>query len=221
MSTPTTATEPSTTATPSTATTPPASFAVTWDYRCPFARNAHEHLVAALENGAPWDVRFVPFSLNQAHVEEGGTDVWDDPAQAPNLLAMQVGIVLRDRFPNDFLRAHTALFTARHDQARDIRQRDELKAILAEVGVDAEQVFAEVDDGWPLQAFRKEHEATVTEDHTFGVPTFIAGGRAVFVRLMNRPKGDAALATSTIERVMELVTGWPELNEFKATSIPR
>jgi len=39
------------------------SFAVTWDYRCPFARNAHEHLLTALESGADWDVRFVPFSL--------------------------------------------------------------------------------------------------------------------------------------------------------------
>lgn len=211
--------------------TPPAtSFAVTWDYRCPFARNAHEHLVVALQHGAPWDVRFVPFSLNQAHVEEDGTDVWDDPAQAKNLLAVQVGIVLRDRYPSDFLRAHVALFAARHDDARDLRERSVLEAVLTELGLDAPRIFAEIDDGWPLDAFRKEHEETVAGDRTFGVPTFIAGAgtgtgaaapRAVFVRLMNRPKGDAALATSTIERVLDLVTGWPELNEFKATSIPR
>jgi len=196
-------------------------FAVTWDYRCPFARNAHEHIVAALQAGADWDVRFLPFSLNQAHVEEGGTDVWDDPAQAPNLLAMQVGIVLRDRFPDDFLRVHNALFAARHDQARDIRERDELEAVLEEQGVEAAKVFAEVDDGWPLETFRKEHEQWVGSHRVFGVPTFIDGDRAIFVRLMNRPRGDALLATSTIERVMDLVTGWPELNEFKAASIPR
>ncbi len=47
------------------------SFAVTWDYRCPFARNAHEHVVAGLEAGADWEVDFLPFSLNQMHVEEG------------------------------------------------------------------------------------------------------------------------------------------------------
>ena len=196
-------------------------FAVTWDYRCPFARNAHEHLVEALQAGAPWEVQFVPFSLNQAHVEEGGTDVWDDPAQAPNLLAMQVGIVLRDRFPADFLRAHNALFAARHDQGRDIRDPDELRAILAEQGVDGDKVFAEIDEGWPLETFRKEHERVVSGDSVFGVPTFMAGDRAIFVRLMNRPNGDAHVATSTIERVMDLVTGWPELNEFKASSIPR
>ena len=53
-------------------------FSVTWDYRCPFARNAHEHLVAGLAGGADWDVTFVPFSLSQVHVPEGGTPVWDD-----------------------------------------------------------------------------------------------------------------------------------------------
>ncbi|HEV7886538.1 MAG TPA: DsbA family protein, partial [Acidimicrobiales bacterium] len=169
----------------------------------------------------PWEVRFVPFSLNQVHVEEDGVDVWDDPAQAPNLLAMQVGIVLRDRFPDDFLRVHNALFAARHDQGRDVREPDELRAILAENGVDAERVFSEIEDGWPLETFRKEHEQSVSSDHVFGVPTFIAGDRAVFVRLMDRPTGDAELATSTIERVMDLVTGWAELNEFKATSVPR
>jgi hypothetical protein len=198
-------------------------FAVTWDYRCPFARNAHEHLVEALAAGAPWEVRFVPFSLNQAHVEEGGADVWDDPAQAANLLANQVGIVLRDNFPEDFLKGHNALFAARHDQGRDLRDPDELKAVLTDVGIDAERVFKEIEDGWPLETFRKEHEWSVDQHHVFGVPTFIpeSDDRAVFVRVMNRPRGDAALATSTIERLMGLVTGWPELNEFKATSIAR
>ena len=199
-------------------------FAVTWDYRCPFARNAHEHVVAALRAGAPWQVRFVPFSLNQAHVEDGGLDVWDDPAQAANLLAGQVGIVVRDTFPDQFLAVHDALFAARHDEARDTRDPDELKAVLTEQGLDADAVFKEIDDGWPLDTFRKEHEQAVSESRVFGVPTFYTPDnpeRAIFVRLMNRPQGDAALATSTIERVMDLVDGFPELNEFKATSVPR
>jgi hypothetical protein len=53
------------------------------------------------------------------------------------------------------------------------------------------------------------------------VPTFISGDHSVFVRLMNRPAGDGALATSTIERVLDLMAGWPELNEFKHTSVLR
>lgn len=45
-------------------------FAIGFDYLCPFARNAHEHVIAGLRGGAGWQVRFVPFSLPQVHLEE-------------------------------------------------------------------------------------------------------------------------------------------------------
>ena len=114
------------------------SFAVTWDYRCPFARNAHEHLVAALEAGADWDVTFVPFSLNQMHVEEGEPDVWDDPSKADTLQAAEVAIVVRDRHPDAFLRFHAAMFQARHDQGRDIRA----EAYMAKIFGDTQSFHA-------------------------------------------------------------------------------
>ena len=47
------------------------AFSINWDYRCPFARNGNEHVMAALEGGADYDVTFVAFSLNQVHVDEG------------------------------------------------------------------------------------------------------------------------------------------------------
>jgi hypothetical protein len=53
----------------------------------------------------------------------------------------------------------------------------------------------------------------------FGVPTFVVGDRAAFVRLMSRPKSDAALARRTIQGVLDLFDGQPDLNEFKHTSL--
>ena len=41
------------TAIPRSAHVPRRSFSVTWDYRCPFARNAHEHVVAGLRPVPP------------------------------------------------------------------------------------------------------------------------------------------------------------------------
>jgi hypothetical protein len=38
---------------------------------------------------------------------------------------------------------------------------------------------------------------------------------------MTRPEGDAELARSTIEYVVELMSGRPDLNEFKHTTISR
>jgi 2-hydroxychromene-2-carboxylate isomerase len=197
------------------------SFAVTWDYRCPFARNAHEHVVAALDAGADWDVTYVPFSLNQMHTEEGDPDVWDDPTKTDTLLASEVAIVVRDRFPDAFRRLHIALFAARHDESRDIREPGVLRAVLEEVGLDADAVMAEVEDGWPHEQYRKEHAAAEEQHKVWGVPTFIADDRAVFVRLMSRPRGDAELARTTIERTLDILVGFDDLNEFKHTSIPR
>jgi hypothetical protein len=194
--------------------------ALTFDYRCPFARNAHEHVVAALRAGADLDVTFVPFSLSQAHVHEGETDVWERPGDDSGLLALQVGVVVRDRVADRFLDVHEALFALRHDRRGQLRNETELRTVLHRSGVDHRAVFDEIADGWPLDTVRKEHEWAVAEHDVWGVPTFIAGDRAVFVRLMDRPDGPDT-AVRTVERVHDLLTGWPELHEFKQTSLPR
>jgi hypothetical protein len=194
-------------------------FSLTWDYRCPFARIGHEHVLDGLADGAPWDVTFVPFFLNQSHVEEGGTPAWDDPAQQADLLALAAGVVVRDRFADLFPAVHRSLFTARHDEGADLRDRAVVHQALARAGADGELVLAEVDAGWPAKVIRQEHETAVSELDVFGVPTFIIGDDAVFVRLMSRPRGDGALARRTVDQVLGLITGSPDLNEFKHTRL--
>jgi hypothetical protein len=197
------------------------SFSVTWDYLCPFARNAHEHLVAGLEAGAPWDVTFVPFSLMQAHVEEGEPAVWDQAEKARGVLALEAGLVVRDRFPEKFLAAHRALFAARHDEGKELSDPAVVRQVLEAAGVPADEVFAQIEEGWPLDELRTAHEKAVAEHEVFGVPTFIVDDAAVFVRLMTRPEGDGARARTVIDGLVALVVDRPELNEFKHTSIPR
>lgn len=199
-------------------------FAITYDYLCPFARNANEHVIEALQSGADWDVTFVPFSLSQAHAgEDGKPDVWDrtEPLRSSGIRAMLASLVTRDRDPSRFLDVHRSLFAARHDDGDDIRDRAVVHAALSRADADADGILADVDDLAGLETLRKEHEAAVVEHQVFGVPTFIAGDHAVFVRVMHRPAGDAHVATETIDRVLDLLTGWPDLNEFKHTSIPR
>jgi hypothetical protein len=196
-------------------------FTVSWDYRCPFARNAHEHLVTALRAGADWDVTFAPFSLSQVHVAEGEPSVWETPEKAPELLALNAGVVVRDRYPDKFFDGHEALFAARHDHSGDIREESVVREALSSVGIDADAVFAELEQPWPSDEVRKTHEWEVATYQMFGVPTFVVDDQAVFVRLMHRPKGDGDLAKKTIEQVVSLVAGSPELNEFKHTSVRR
>lgn len=197
------------------------SFAVNYDYRCPFARISHMHVLDGLEAGANWDVTFMPFSLGQVHVAEGDTDVWDEPAKDTGLLALQTSVIVRDQYPEAFRTVHRRLFDLRHVESKDLNDRDEIAKVLADAGLDAESIFAEIDGGAPLQVVRAEHEAAADEAKAWGVPTFMVGGDGVFVRLMETANGDGDLAIRTVERVVDMLTGWPQLNEFKHTSIRR
>jgi protein-disulfide isomerase-like protein with CxxC motif len=170
--------------------------------------------------GDEWSVRWLAFSLNQTKVSEGETDVWDEPEMAGARMAVEVGIAVRDGWPDAFPAVHRALFAARHDDGLDIRDHDVVAGVLTKHGLDADEVFNEVLGCAPRDAFRLEHQTAVAEHKVFGVPTVIAGDQAVFIRLVNRPTGDAAEARHCIERCLDLVTGWTNLNEFKHTSIP-
>lgn len=195
-------------------------FAVTWDYRCPFARIAHRHVLAGLADGAPWDVTFVPFSLGQVHVADGESPIWDRPEEDTGLLALQAGVAVRDNHPDHFLDVHQALFEARHADGAQLRDPEVVRSVLTDAGVDAEAVLAEVAGGKPLEVIRLEHTTVAAELDVWGVPTFIVDDRATFVRLMELPV-DAADARQTIERIVDMVTGWPQLNEFKHTTLER
>jgi len=197
------------------------AFAVTWDYRCPFARNAHEHLITALLDGAPYTVTFLPFSLSQVHVAEGEPAVWENPAAAGGLLALRAGVVVRDRHPAEFLRAHQELFAARHDHGGDLRDPEVIGAALERAGLDAAAVLAEASEAWTLDLVRQEHESSVRTHAVFGVPTFVVGVHAAFARIMTRPDGDACLARRTVEQIVDLVSHHADLNELKHTTIGR
>jgi 2-hydroxychromene-2-carboxylate isomerase len=195
------------------------AFALTWDYRCPFARIVHEHVLDALDGGAPFEVHWAPFSLGQAHVPDGGVPIWERPTEDSGLLALQAGVAVRDHFPEQFRSVHRALFEARHAEARQLDEGT-VRDVLGKADLNADAVLDLIAGGEPLATVRSEHEAVVASHEVWGVPTFIIGDAAVFVRLMERSNGDAALAQRRIERVLDQITGFPELNEFKHTTIP-
>jgi hypothetical protein len=197
------------------------TFAITWDYRCPFARNAHEHVIEGLRARARWNVTFLAFSLGQVHVADDEPALWGRWRDDSGLLALQAGVVVRDKFPDRFLDVHEALFALRHDHGGHLRDEAEVRRVLEEQSVDADAVLSEIESGAAIEVVQAEHEGGVREHNVWGVPTFIVDDQATFVRYMDRPQGDAERAVTTIERTLDLITGWPELNELKHTSIPR
>ncbi|HUR50263.1 MAG TPA: DsbA family protein [Acidimicrobiales bacterium] len=195
------------------------SFAVSWDYLCPFARNAHEHVLAALEAGADWDVRFVPFSLGEARVADGEPSIFEQADGRHYLYALAAGVTVRDEHPERFAAFHRAMFAARHEEKRDIRDDAVVAAVVAEQGLDAPAVAAKFEEA--VAKIRDEHRASVADHAMFGVPTFVLGDRAVFVRLMDRPGGDPKKGLHAVEGVLRILEEIPTLNEFKYTKIAR
>jgi hypothetical protein len=191
------------------------TFAVAFDYRCPFARNGCEHVLDGLAGGADWDVRWVPFSLSQAK-----EPTWERPTDS-GLLALELAVAIRDHQPELFADAHRALFAIRHDEGRSIRDDAILRETLESVGVDVEMAMKRVDSGESLATVRSEHEWAATTHTVWGVPTFMAGDQAAFVRLMDRPATAQVGAVEAVERIVDLLRAWPALNEFKHTSLPR
>ena len=195
-------------------------FAVTFDYLCPFARNASEVVVRGGEGGGAYEPDFRAFSLSQVHLEEGAAPVWAAERPASGVLALQWGLAVRDALPERFPAAHLALFAARHDHGRDLNDPDVLREAVASAGLDPDEVEKLVAGGGPAAALAADHTWAVDQHRVFGVPTFITDERAVFVRLMQRP-ADPEAARSTLDRLLDVVAGWPDLNELKTTRIPR
>jgi 2-hydroxychromene-2-carboxylate isomerase len=194
----------------------PRSIAVTFDYRCPFAYNGNAAAVNAVRGGADLAVRYVPFSLDQVHVEEGGMPVWDREPEAwgSGVRALLWGLAVRDAFPDRFPDAHLALFAARHEQGLKLELEATLRDAVAAVGLDADAVAAEVETGRPLKTLATEHTEAVDRWGVWGVPTFIDGDDAAFVRFMERGRVD------DLDRMLELLS-WSRLNEFKRPTIER
>jgi len=193
------------------------SFALTYDYLCPFARNANEAVVDALGQGADWDVTFRPFSLQQNHNGIEELPVWDhalDADMGSGVRALLWSIAVREEFPESFLEFHVALFAARHDHALDVGDEHVLRDVANAVGLDDAAVAGVVGTGMPQRCLEDEHTSLATDTDVFGVPTFIADGEAVFVRIMDRHN------VIDVTRAVHMLA-WTNLNEFKRTSIPR
>ena len=107
------------------------------------------------------------------------------------------------------------------DEAQDLRDPQVVTSALDGAGLDGAKIVAEATAAWVVEKAQAQHDEAVTRWDVFGVPTFIIDERAVFVRLMNRPHGEVKVAEPTIGRVLELLEGFGDLNEYKFTKIPR
>jgi len=195
------------------------SFQLSYDYRCPFAKNIHLHVVSALRAGADFDVTFVPWTMSLGYKASGAPDVWDDPTRDDELLALAVSTSIRDLQPDYFLDAHDALFRARHDRAIRLVTTSQISDVLSSTGVDVAHVFADVESRRPHKVIGESFRE-FDRYEAFGVPTFVVGNDATFVRYMTPPSDQPEASITLIESLVNLMSNQSALNEFKHTKVP-
>jgi len=84
--------------------------------------------------------------------------------------------------------------------------------------VDLDQVMADVASRRPHQVIGESFREFERYE-AFGVPTFVVGGDATFVRYMTTPNGAPEESITMIESLVQLMTMQPALNEFKHTKV--
>ena len=160
----------------------------------------------------------MPFSLGQVHVAEGEPDIWDRRQDDSGLLALQAGVVVRDKFPDRFLDVHGRCSPLATTTAGHCATRPRCGAVLDEQGVDADAVLAEIDGG-DAARHRAGRARGRRQDHqVWGVPTFILGDQAAFVRLWTGPRATPTAPSRTIERSSTCSTAGPSST---SSSTPR
>jgi DSBA-like thioredoxin domain len=194
------------------------AFQLSYDYRCPFAKNIHLHAIAALRAGGDFDITFVPWTMSQGYRASDAPDVWDDPTRDAEHLALAVSASVRDLQPESFLDVHEALFRARHERAIRLVNEDEIKEALRGIDVDLDLVFEDVASRRPHKVIG-ENFREFERYEAFGVPTFVVGEDATFVRYMN-PPSDPTASITLMESLVTLMTDNSGLNEFKHTKVP-
>jgi hypothetical protein len=195
------------------------AFQLSYDYRCPFAKNLHLHVLAALRADADFNVTFVPWTMSQGSKADGAPDVWDDPSRDEDLVALAVSTSVRDLQPEYFLDVHKALFRARHERAIRLVTMKEIDEVIAPTGVDLEHVHADVDSRRPHKVIGESFRE-FDRYEAFGVPTFVVDNEATFVRYMTTPNDQPGDSIALIESLINLMTDQSALNEFKHTRAP-
>ena len=195
------------------------AFELSYDYRCPFAKNIHLHVITALRAGGALDVTFAPWTMSQGHRAPGAPDVWNDLSKDSELLSLAYSTSIRDQQTEHFLDAHEALFRGRHEKGIRLISHEEIADVLKNTGVNIKSARVDVESRRPHavigETFRKFEKM-----QAFGVPTFVVNGDATFVRYMKPPSEDGANSIEIISSLVTLMADSADLNEFKHTQLP-
>ena len=138
------------------------------------------------------------FSLEQVNSEQGSQwKVWEQPEDYPSrgLNAFRAAEAARQQGEVAFASFHIALLRARHEQRRDIADKNVLIEVAKSVDLEMPRFQKDLDDRRLLAKLAEDHTFAAETLGVFGTPTLVFPERqAVFVKLPQIPPPDESMA---------------------------
>ena len=192
------------------------SLAVTFDYRCPFAYNGNAAVIARAPRRRRLRVPLRAVLARPGPRGRGRAAGVGPRARRGAAASSRCCTASRCATPSPTSSSTRTSRCSRRATTRGSSSTTKTCCATPSTtaGLDADAVADEVASGRPLETLAAEHTEAVERWGVFGVPTFIEGDEAVFVRFMERGRVD------DLERTLELLD-WTRLNEFKRPRIDR
>ena len=142
-------------------------------------------------NEDPIEITWKPFSLEQANQKIGPDyKAWDESDEDLNesLWGLRAGAAAKRQGEDAMRRYMPMLLKARHEERKDLGDKDLLKEIAAQANLDLGQFVKDLDDRSTLDDIAASHKEAVEDHGVFGTPTFVfENGASAFLKLI-RPK---------------------------------
>lgn len=162
-------------------------------------------------------IRWHSFPLEQVNsIQDPEWKLWEQPDdyRSKSLWAFRAGEAARLQGPEAFQRYHLALLRARHEERRDIADREVLAQIAAEAGLDVVRFRRDLPDRSLLAKIGDDYNRGVQDHGVWGTPTLVfEGGRASYLKLRPAPPPEDALAL--FNGLFDLIYGKPYVLEIK------
>ena len=156
----------------------------------------------------PIEINWKPFSLEQVNQKIGPDyKAWDEADGDLNasLWGLRAGMAAKRQGEDLMRRYMPLLLRARHEERKDLGDKELLKELARQAGLDMPRFEKDLEDRTTLDEIAASHTEAVEEKGVFGTPTFVfENGSSAFLKLI-RPKTpqDAERAFDSLIDVMQ------------------
>lgn len=199
------------------------SLDIYFDFLCPYVYNAAVWLKRVKEElGPKLTINWRYFSLEQVNSQQGADwKIWEQPEDYPSrgLRAFWAAEAARHQSEAAFDSFHIALLKARHEQRRDIADRNTLIEVAQSVALEMTHFQKDLGDRRLIAKLAQDHTLAVETLGIFGTPTLVFPERqAIFLKMPSPPSPEESLAVFT--EVRHLAEQRRNIQEIKRPQPP-